>query len=199
MFDALGFATPRRIACADRDEALRAAAALGMGPDRPLVVKLLDADVVHKTEAGGIHLGVTDPVALDRALDAIRPGRVLVEQQAPPGVELLVGARRDQAFGPVVAVGLGGVTAEALGDVALRLAPVGHAEALTMIGELRLGVLLDGFRGLPVVDRAALAAAVVALGGLLVAHPQVIEIEVNPLRATADGLLALDGVLLQGR
>ncbi len=191
VLDTLGIPTPRRYACNGRQEAHRAADHLA----RPLVVKVLDAGVLHKTEVGGVHLDITDAAGLDCALDAIGAARVLVEEQASPGVELLVGARRDDAFGPIVLVGFGGTMAEALGDVAIRLAPVSRAEARGMLDELRLGALLDGFRGLPTVDRDDLAGVIVTLGGFLAANEAVEEIEINPLRATSGGLVALDCVL----
>jgi acetyltransferase len=97
-------------------------------------------------------------------------------------------------FGPVVLCGLGGTTAEALADVALRLAPLTPAQAAAMPGELAGRVLLDGWRGGPVLDRAALAEVLVALGDLLHANPHLAEIEINPLRLTAYGLVALDAV-----
>lgn len=193
VLDGLGIATPRRRACAGRSEAHAAAEALGW----PLVVKVLDPAVLHKTESGGVVVGVTQRAHLDRALDSIAAPRVLIEQQAPAGVELLVGARRDAAFGPVVLVGFGGTLAEALGDVVMRLAPVGHGDARAMLDELRLQPLLDGFRGQPTVDRDALAAVIVGLAAFLADQPSVQDIEINPLRATGDGLLALDCVVVR--
>jgi acetyltransferase len=114
---------------------------------------------------------------------------------APPGVDLLVGASRDPVFGPVVLVGLGGVVAEALADVAVAPAAVGPAEAGALADELAGRALLDGFRGGPVADRAALGTVLVALGGLLVSHPEIEAVEINPLRVTVGGLVALDAVL----
>jgi acetyltransferase len=185
---------PRR-ACPDRAAAHAALAELGA----PVAVKLLDARVVHKTEVGGVRLGVATATDLDAALDALQGAgarRFLVERMAPPGVDLIVGARRDPVFGAVVVLGLGGVTAEALGDVAVRLAPLGRQEAGSMLDELAGRALVDGFRGGPVVDRDALADAVLALGRLVAGTPGLAEVEVNPLRVLADGtLVALDAVV----
>jgi len=108
----------------------------------------------------------------------------------------VVGAHRDVVFGPVVLCGLGGITAEALADVALRLAPLSPAEAAAMPDELACRALLDGWRGGPVLDRDALATVLVALGDLLHANPHLSEIEINPLRLTAHGLVALDAVVI---
>ena len=194
----LGIATPPRRACADRAEAHRALAEL----PGPLAVKLLDATVTHKSDVGGVHLGIRNAAALDAALDALESigaARFLLESMAPVGVDLIVGASRDPVFGPVVLVGLGGVVAEALADVAIAPAPLSVADAGALADELSGRALLDGFRGGPVADRAALGAVLTALGGLLVAHPQVDDVEINPLRVTADGLLALDAVLTLGK
>ncbi|MEU9456825.1 acetate--CoA ligase family protein [Streptomyces sp. NPDC048277] len=205
----LGVATMPRRACADRTAAHRALAEL----PGPVAVKLLDAGVLHKTEIGGVRLGVRTPQELDAALDAIEEAaarvtaaateaaagaatRFLVESMAPPGVDLVVGARRDPVFGPVVLVGLGGTTAEALADVALRLAPLSLDDAADMPTELAGHALLDGWRGGPVLDPAALGRVTVALGGLLADHPGLAEIEINPLRLTAHGLVALDAVCI---
>jgi acetyltransferase len=209
----LGVPTMPRRACPDRPSAHRALAEL----PTPVAVKLLDPAVLHKTEIGGVRLGIHTPEELDTALDAMekaaaRAGdaggnrrgveggagavgpRVLLEAMAPPGVDLVVGARRDPVFGPVVLVGLGGTTAEALADVALRLAPLGPQDAAGMPAELAGRALLDGWRGGPVLDPAALGEVAAALGDLLVAHPELAEIEINPLRLTAQGLVALDAV-----
>lgn len=198
LLDRLGIPTAPRRACASRAEAHAALAALtALGG--PVAVKILDAAVLHKTEIGGVHLGIADAAGLDEALDrldAIGARRYLVERMAPAGVDLVLGARRDPVFGPIVLLGLGGTTAEALADVAIRLAPLGPGEAAEMPAELAGHALLDGWRGGPVLDPDALGRVVSALGDLLVATPGLAEIEVNPLRLTADGLVALDAVVI---
>ncbi|MGY1662640.1 acetate--CoA ligase family protein [Geodermatophilus sp. SYSU D00705] len=194
----LGIPTPPRRACADRAEAHRALAEL----PGPLAVKLLDATVTHKSDVGGVHLGIRDAAGLDAALGALEGigvSRFLVESMAPSGIDLIVGASRDPVFGPIVLVGLGGVVAEALADVAIAPAPLSAADAGALADELGGRALLDGFRGGPVADRTALGAALAALGDLLVSHPEIEAVEINPLRVTADGLLALDAVLTLGK
>ncbi|WP_198955107.1 acetate--CoA ligase family protein [Kineosporia sp. R_H_3] len=195
----LGIATPARRACADRDAARAALRDLGGA----VAVKLLDAAVTHKSDVGGVVLGVRDDAQLEAALDAVEAAagarRYLVEAMAPPGLDLIVGAARDAVFGPVVLVGLGGVVAEALADVATAPAPLPPDEAAELLDDVAAQALLDGFRGGPVVDRAAVGAVVAALGDLLRAHPEIESVEVNPLRATADGLLALDAVVVLAR
>jgi acetyltransferase len=191
----LGIATPARRACADRAGAHAALAQLG----GPVAVKLLDSAVLHKTEVGGIHLGVRTAADLDAALDALAAigvTRYLVESMAAPGIDLVVGARRDPVFGPIVLLGLGGTTAEALADVSVRLAPLPQAEAATMPGELAGRALLDGWRGGPVLDHAELGRVIAMVGDVIADNPDLAEIEINPLRVTADGLVALDAVII---
>ncbi|WP_456550147.1 acetate--CoA ligase family protein [Blastococcus sp. SYSU D00813] len=198
LLGGLGVPCPPRRACADRAAAHTALAEL----PGPVAVKLLDAAVTHKTDVGGVVLGVGNPAALDAALDALEAAgatRFLVESMAPPGVDLIAGATRDPVFGPTVLLGLGGVVAEALADVAVAPAPLAPEAAGALAGELAGRALLDGFRGGPVADRAAIGAVLAALGDLLAAHPEVGSVEVNPLRVTADGLLALDAVVTLGQ
>lgn len=194
FLNALGIRTPPSRVCTSLAEARQALRELGGA----VAVKILDAGVLHKTELGGVHLGVRTEEELAeavRALTAIGAQRYLVESMAPSGVELVVGARRDPLFGPVVLVGLGGTAAEALADVSIRVAPVNAAEAAAMPGELAGSALLDGWRGSPALDRDELARIVAALGAALVAAPDLEEIDINPLRVTGSGLLALDAVV----
>jgi succinyl-CoA synthetase beta subunit len=111
------------------------------------------------------------------------------------GVELFVGTMRDPQWGPVIAVGLGGIFVEALKDTSLRLLPVTDDEALEMLDSLRGKVLLDGFRGAPVVDRKAAAKAIVAIGNAALAlGPDLVSLEINPLLVQGDRVEALDGL-----
>lgn len=204
LIEAVGIPTPARHVCATHAEAEVALAALNGSPDNPVVVKVLDASVTHKTEIGGVHVGVDGPDALKDALakiDAI-PGetgsarRYLVEAMAPPGLEVIIGAVNDPSYGPTVLLGLGGIAAEALGDVSRRLAPTSPAQAAAMISELRGKALFDGWRGAPPVDREALADAVVKIAALMAGHPEIRELDLNPVRVYPDGLLALDALVV---
>ena len=198
LLDAVGIRTPRRRACATRDEAHLAWMDLG----RRVVVKVLDPALTHKSDIGGVHVGIDSPETLDIALDAIDrlrtrdQARYLVEEMAAPGIELILGGTRDPSFGPTVLLGLGGVTAEAIGDVALRLAPLSAGDAEEMIDELSGKKLLEGFRGQPAADRAELVEMLITVSRLLVAHPEITELDINPVRGTADGLVALDALIL---
>ncbi len=195
LLDELGVSTPPRRVCRDRTAAHAALAVL----DLPVAVKILDASVLHKTEIGGVHLGVRTPEELDAALDAldaIDSPAYLVESMAPAGVDLFLGARRDPVFGPIVVAGLGGTAAEAIGDVAIRSHTVSPAAAVAMLDDLQCAALLDGWRGGPVLDRDEYASITRAVVQYLAAHPEISDIEINPLRLTATGLVALDAVVV---
>lgn len=180
------------------NEAVSQAAAHGY----PVVLKAISPQVVHKSDVGAVRLGLADGAAVARAFDELRavvtalPGAefqgVAVQPQATPGVELVLGAQRDPQLGPLVLCGLGGVFVEVLGDVALRLAPLTPFDAQQMLTELRGATLLDGARGAPPVDRGAVVNALLRLSALLLAVPTIASVDLNPVFATADGLLAVD-------
>jgi acetate---CoA ligase (ADP-forming) len=198
LLEALGVPTPRGFACASHAEARAARQALGGS----VVVKILAAEIKHKTEVGGVQANVTDDTALDRALsrlDAIpltSPRRYLVEEMAPAGLELLMGAVRDESFGPTITLGLGGTLAEALQDTVTRLAPITMTEAEEMLDELRAAPVFDGWRGGPELDRSAVQRALMVLGDFLYRHSDIKAFEINPLRVYPCGILALDALLL---
>jgi acyl-CoA synthetase (NDP forming) len=195
LLGSLGIATPPRRRCSTRAAAHEALTELG----QPVAVKLLDAEVLHKTEIGGVHLGVDSPAALDRALDGLEAAgarEFLIEAMAAPGIDLVVGARRDPVFGPIVVLGLGGTAAEVFADISIRSAPLALRAAEGMPGELQARALLYGFRSGPVLDSTDLAELLVRLGDALCANDDIAEIEINPLRLTHDGLVALDAVVI---
>ena len=147
---------------------------------------------MHKSDAGAVRTGVSGPAAVERAarevLDAARahgyvPEGVLVQAMAGEGTELLLGIAGDPRFGPLVALASGGATAELVGDVQVRLAPIGPAEAGGMITGLRGFPLLEGFRGRPRADIAALRDAVLRVGALAADHPELAELDCDPLIA----------------
>jgi acetyltransferase len=195
LVDDLGIRTPQRVVCATRDEAHEALALLGA----PVVAKALLAGLDHKTEAGGVHIGIHGEEELDRALaaiDAIPGALYLIEEQVPPGSELILGGRRDPAFGPLVALGVGGTGVEASDDATVRLAPVPPLEAGAMLGELASAPAFRGARGAPAIDEDELTGAIVVFGALIAARDDIAEIEVNPLRVTAGGIVALDALVV---
>ncbi len=173
-------------------EALAAATEIGY----PAVLKALGA--LHKSDGGGVVIGITGPAELERAYRDIRqrlaPPACSVERMAPhaDGVELLIGARWDPRFGPVAVAASGGLYAEILRDTAVALAPVTDAQAEAMLRGLRIAPVLLGARGRPAVDVGAAAVALAALSRVAAAHPELAEIEVNPLLVTPAGAVALD-------
>ena len=180
----LGVDTAPSTLCRTADEAVAAATAF------PVVVKL--AEAAHRTELGGVRLDLADADAVRGAAEELlAQGPVLVQRQLS-GVEIAVGAVRDPVFGPVVMVGLGGIWVEVLGDVAFAMAPLHRAEARALLSGLRGHALLTGARGGEAVDLDALADVVVAAGNLLLACPDVVELDLNPVLATAEGAVAVD-------
>ena len=195
LLGALGIETPARRSCSTRAAAREALSELG----GPVAVKLLDAAVLHKTEIGGVHLGVDSAGSMDLALDGLEAAGArafLVEAMAPAGVDLVAAVRRDPVFGPIVVFGLGGTAAEVFADIAIRSAPLSVREAEGMAADLQARDLLYGFRSGPMLDTSELAAILVRLGDALVANDSIAEIEINPLRLTRDGLIALDAVVI---
>lgn len=150
----------------------------------------------HKTEAGGVILNLRRPEAVERAAEMLMTrldcARLVVMRQMEGSAELIVGAKQDPSFGAVVLVGLGGVAAEALGDVSLRLAPVSAAEAAVMLEELRGRALLEGFRGRPPVDRLALVDLLRRVAALAAGLPRLAELDLNPVQAGPTGVVCVD-------
>lgn len=199
----IGIPFPQAKLATTLEEAKAAAEALGY----PIVLKAQSADLSHKSDAGGVIVGLADAQALvegwQRLADNIahhRPGLVLdgvlVEAMGERGTELIVGARNDPEWGPVILVGFGGVQAEVLQDV--RLLPPGLDEAAihAELDQLKSAALLHGFRGAPALDVKAVAGIVANVGRLLVGEPRIREIDLNPVILYAQGAVALDALML---
>ncbi|HKY49881.1 MAG TPA: GNAT family N-acetyltransferase [Candidatus Limnocylindria bacterium] len=180
--------TPEEAAAAARDLA------------GPVALKVIAPSMVHKTEVGAVRLGLHESeVAAEarRLAEAVRakghvPVGFLVQPMAPNGVELLLGVVQDPTFGPVVACGAGGVTAEVLKDVAVGVAPLTDIDARDMVRSLRTFALLDGFRGAPKCDIPAVEDALLRLAAMVERHPQIAELDANPLIAHARGAVIVD-------
>ena len=184
-------------------EAGAAAAHLGL----PVAIKVESLDVLHKSDAGGVKLGLTSLDEVKTATDEIiaavtqhdstaRIDGVLVQPMASSGTELVIGMRRDSMFGPTIMLGLGGIFVEELKDVAFARAPVLRGDVPLMIDSLQGKAVFDGVRGQPPVNAEALTGVLVALSQLALEHPEIIEIDLNPVFASPDGLVAVDWLVL---
>jgi len=160
----------------------------------PVAMKIAAPEILHKTEAGGVHLGLTDRQAVAEAFQAMKADRVLVQKMSVPGQEVIIGGRQDREFGPVVLFGLGGIFVEVIRDVAMRICPIDTGEAGRMMEEIRGSDILRGFRHQAPVDREALKACIVNISRLLFEHPEVQNLDLNPLLVfgKAQGCLAVD-------
>jgi acetyl coenzyme A synthetase (ADP forming)-like protein len=165
-----------------------------------VAVKAIGPGLLHKSDLGAVRLGLTAAGAERAAREmhssltavGVAPEGFLVQQMAPAGPELIVGVVGDPRFGPLIAVGAGGTTAELIGDVQVRLAPIGRREAAAMLRELRTFPLLDGFRGAPRADVGAVEDIVTRVAALAAAHPEIAELDCNPVVAGPDGAVIVD-------
>lgn len=199
-----GIATPKEILAHDADGAARAVSQIA----GPTAIKIVSPDILHKTEAGGVRLGVSTPeqarlVAkqiLESCLQYAPQARIegiSVQQMVPPGVEIVLGVKNDLQFGPLVAAGLGGIMVELIADTAVRLAPVSDQSARAMLASLKGNALLTGFRGKPGVDVDRLVDTICRLSEL--AHDlrdMIDQIDVNPVIASATGVVAADALIV---
>jgi len=199
----LGIAVPAGALARTLEGAQGVAARIGY----PVALKAQSAELAHKSDAGGVILGIADTAALAAAwqrvhdnIAAARPGLaldgILVEASAPPGIEMVVGGRRDPDWGPVVMAGLGGIWIEKLHDVRLMAPGLARDAIVAEIGELKAAGLLRGARAQQAADIDALADAIGRIGAFLLAHPGVSEIDINPLVVYPKGVLALDVLLV---
>jgi len=185
---------------ARRAVGVEAAVAVGQELGFPVVLKALGT--LHKTDSGGVRVGIADAEGLEAAArdmhERLGPPEFSVERMAPlgEGVELIVGARQDARFGPIALVGLGGIYAETFEDVAIGLAPLDPEEAERLLRSLRGAAMLGPVRGRPALDVAAAGRAAAALSLLAASRTDIAEIEINPLLATPDGALALDARII---
>lgn len=194
VLNAYWIRTPGAGLAPDADSALALAERIGY----PVVLKLAAQNVVHKSDIGGVMLDIAGPDALrtafaaliERAHAAVPDAQIegaFVQKMIPPGLDLIVGTVRDPQFGPLVMVGSGGTQVELLKDVTFELAPLTRAQADAMLDRTTAGRLLAGYRGAPPADRAAVVDVIVRLAQLVHEHPQIAEIEINPLMVMAAG------------
>ena len=183
-----------------------AAASLAEQIGFPVAMKIVSAQILHKSDVGGIRLNLANEnevmeayerlfIDIQKKMPEAKLEGVLIEQMAPRGQEVIVGLRRDPGFGPLIMFGLGGIYVELFKDVSFRIAPVSAEEALEMIHETQAGRLLTGFRGQPKADLNAVVECIQRLGQMALDFPEIEEAEVNPLLVFPEGqgALALDG------
>jgi acetyl coenzyme A synthetase (ADP forming)-like protein len=181
------------------DEAAEIARELGF----PLVMKIASPDITHKSDIGGVLLDISSErevydgyAQLVKKAKAPRPDAkiegVHLQRQIPPGQEVILGAVQDPQFGPLIMFGSGGIEVEGLKDVAFALGPLTQAEAESLMRRTWAGKKLDGFRNIAAVDKSAVAGSLVRLSILANEHPEIVEIEINPLRVLSQGVVAID-------
>jgi acetyl coenzyme A synthetase (ADP forming)-like protein len=199
VLEAYGIATARGIEVDSAERAALVAKQIGF----PVALKLASDSITHKSDVGGVALGLADEDAVRAAFAAMRARLeekglgsamrgALVQRMVSGGVETFVGATRDPSFGAILGFGIGGVNVELWKDVVFRVAPLRDVDARAMIEQIRARALLEGFRGGPRADKAAIADVLLRVGQLLHDFPQVVELDINPLSAAERGAAAID-------
>ena len=202
ILKAYGLKIPKSSLAKNADEAVKLAAEIGY----PVVMKIASPDILHKTDVGGVKVGLESADQVRDAFDLMiyRTERFLpeaqiwgcqVQEMAPPGgLEVLIGMNRDPQFGPLVTFGLGGIYVEALKDVTFRVAPFTRLDAQAMLSEIRSKALLDGVRGKPAVDKDAIVDVLLRMGQLVQDFPEIAEFDINPLIVypKEQGAIAID-------
>jgi acetyl coenzyme A synthetase (ADP forming)-like protein len=197
--DAYGISVPREGLATSADEAVTIAEDIGF----PVVLKVVSPNILHKTEAGGVLVGLASAGDVSAGYETIVENAssydanaevtgVQVQQMLSEGTEVLIGAVTDPTFGPVVTFGIGGVLVEVMRDVTFRLAPTSRADALEMVDGIRAAEVLRGVRGRAGVDRYALAATIEAVSELVADFPEITEVDLNPVLASEEGAVAVD-------
>lgn len=183
----------------NEDEAVSLAREFGF----PVVLKIASADVVHKTDAGGVKLNLKTSAQVAKAYEDIMKSikekypqakiqGVSVQKMAKPGVEVIIGMSKDAQFGPVIMFGLGGVWVEVLKDVSFRIVPMEPRDAHEMIEEIKGRPLLEGYRGQEAVDKKILEKMILAVSAFVEQHPEIKELDLNPVFAYKDAAVAVD-------
>lgn len=186
-----------------KEEAISIAKQLGF----PVVLKVASVDVVHKSDAGGVKLGLTSAAQVGKAyseiMTSIKKGfpkariqGVSVQTMARKGIEVIIGMSKDPQFGPVIMFGLGGVLVEVLKDVSFRIVPLTRRDAKDMIEEIKGYPILKGVRGQEPADIAALEQLIVKVSSFVDKYPQIKELDLNPVFAYKDGAMAVDARII---
>ncbi len=205
ILDEAGIPTTSARLAPSAAEAVKAAKELGY----PVVLKIVSPDVTHKSDVGGVRLGLDSPETVTAAFaeisDAVKRHEpnariegVAVQKMARPGIEVIVGMSKDPQFGPVLMFGLGGVLVEVLKDVSFRIVPLEPRDARQMVREIKGFPVLQGFRGQEPADLEALEKLLLKVSAFVDAHPEIEELDLNPVFAYKDGALAVDARIVVG-
>src|SRR5213075_2774609 len=197
--DAYGITVPKEGVATTPSEAAKLATKIGY----PVVLKIVSPQILHKTEAGGVLVGVKSAAEVRKGFASIMANAkkydrkadlmgVQIQQMVAGGQEVIIGAVTDPAFGKLVAFGLGGVLVEVLKDITFRLAPASKADAMSMLDGIAAAEILKGVRGAPAVKRDALAAMIVNVSQLVSDFPEIAEMDLNPVFASKSGAIAAD-------
>lgn len=173
----------------------------------PVVLKIASPDIVHKSDAGGVRLGLANATRLSRAYSEItcsvkrkfpksKIDGISVQKMARPGIEIIIGMSKDTQFGPLLMFGLGGIWVEILKDVSFRLVPVSKRDAEQMIKEIKGYPLLQGYRGQEPADINYLENLIVKVSDFIELHPEIKELDLNPVFAYKDGAIAVDARII---
>jgi len=190
---------------ASKEEAVSLSKQLGF----PVVLKIISPDVIHKSDSGGVKLDLKTARQVEKAYDDILKSikkqfpaaniqGVSVQKMARPGVEVIVGVSKDAQFGPVVMFGLGGILVEILKDVSFRIVPLTKRDAREMIREIKGYPVLEGYRGQEAVDVDNLEELILKVSGFVEQHPEVEELDINPVFAYSNGAVAVDARIILG-
>jgi acyl-CoA synthetase (NDP forming) len=200
VFESIGVTFPANTLVQSADEAIKFAKKVGY----PVVIKAMSPKILHKSDYGAVVIGIQNDDDLKaKYTDMVsRLGKydltgILVEKQVKKGTELIIGMNIDSTFGPVVAFGIGGILVEAISDVTFRLCPTTKERALRMVKEIKMQKMLNGFRGLPPVNRELLADMIVKVSELAIKmEDHIKEIDLNPVIANEDGIFGVDARII---
>jgi acetyltransferase len=199
VISSYGFTTPKSILALTSREAIAAAQEIGY----PLVMKIASPEILHKTDVGGVRVGIENKNQVEEAFFEITSQArryfpratilgVVIQEMVSSGKEVILGARRDPQFGPLIMFGLGGIYVEVLQDVSFRLAPLSIEDADQMLREIKSFPLLRGVRGERPADLHALRTCLLRVSQLVTDFPEILEIDINPLIVKGEGAVAVD-------
>ena len=206
LIAAFGITTARHTVTASVKEAIQAATSIGY----PIVLKIVSPDISHKTDVGGVKVGIKDAEGVKAAYEEImknvnikkpdaRIEGILVEEMATPSTEVIIGGLRDPQFGPAVMFGLGGIFVEIYKDVSFRIAPLEEYDAIDMIHEIKGSKILKGFRNTESLDITSVAQTILKVSNIMVSIEEIKEIDLNPVLVYPKGVKAVDARIILSR